>query len=140
MNSIACSGSGFGRRPGKKWRAGQLAGLFALGGILAGCQAAPPNPANSRRDFRPDNVFASTSKLALNFRRVAVLPLAAETADGDLPEGCTALTPVLLEQLIKTKKFEVVPVDTATLRRAHRPGELDRRGKSAAGFFRFPAP
>ena len=35
---------------------------------------------------------------------------------GDLPEGCTALTPVLWDQLVKTKKFEVVLVDAATLR------------------------
>jgi hypothetical protein len=126
MNSSACSGSGSVRLPGKKWRAGHLAGFFALSGILASCQAAPPDPSVSRRDFRPDNVFASPAKLALNFRRIAVLPMAAETAGSDLPAGCAALTPVLWEQLIKTKKFEVVAVDAATLRR--RTGQVNWTG------------
>jgi hypothetical protein len=46
-----------------------------------------------------------------------VLPLAPERIGNDLPEGCAAMTPVLLEQLLKTKKFEVVSVDADTLRR-----------------------
>ena len=100
----------------KWWRAGRWAGFFALSGILAGCQTAPLHVSIFRRDYQPDNVFVYPPKLALNLQRVAVLPLAAENSACDLPEGCDALSPVLWEQLVKTKKFEVVAVDADKLR------------------------
>jgi hypothetical protein len=68
-----------------------------------------------RRDFRPDNVFVYPPKLTLEFRRVAVLPLAADGDANDLPEGREALGPVLFEQIVNTKKFEAVPVDATHL-------------------------
>lgn len=100
------------RRRKKAWRAGWLAGFFALASV----QAAPPHSDIFRREYQPDNVFAYPTKLALDFRRVAVLPLAAGKLDGDQPDGCAALTPILLEQLTKTKRFEVVSVDADSLR------------------------
>jgi hypothetical protein len=115
MNFGACSGRGHRRWLEKRWRAGWLAGLFALSGVLTGGQASPPH---TGRDPRPDNVFAYPAKLSLDLRRVAVLPLAAESSGSGLPEGCAALTPVLWEQLIKTKRFEVVTVEPKALRRA----------------------
>jgi hypothetical protein len=118
MNFSASSAGGSCRWQRRKWRAGWLAGFFALGGILAGGQAAPPYAGIIRRDYRPDNVFAYPAKLSLDLRRMAVLPLAADIAGRDLPEGCAALAPVLWEQLVKTRKFEVVAVDAAALRRA----------------------
>lgn len=54
--------------------------------------------------------------MSLNLQRVAVLPIASETTGSDLPEGCETLTPVLWEQLVKTRKFEVVAVAAAKLR------------------------
>lgn len=116
MNFSACSAGGSVRWRKKIWRAGRLTGLFALSGVLASCQSAPPHVGLFRPDYRPDNVYAYPAKLSLNLQRVAVLPMAAESPNGDLPEGCTALTPVLWDQLVKTKKFEVVLVDAATLR------------------------
>ena len=80
MNSSASSGSGKIRWQKKMWRAGRWAGLFAFSGVLAGCQSAPLQVSIFRRDYRPDNVFTYPPKLALNVQRVAVLPLAAETA------------------------------------------------------------
>ena len=116
MNSSACSAGGSARWREKMWRAGRLTGLFALSGVLASCQSAPLHLGLFRRDYQPDNVYAYPAKLSLNLQRVAVLPVAAESPDGDLPEGCAALTPVLWDQLVKTKKFEVVAVDAAKLR------------------------
>jgi hypothetical protein len=119
MNFSASSGRGGERRRlEKKWRAGWWAGLFALGGILAAAQAAPPKADALGRDYRPDNVFAYPAKLSLDLRRIAVLPLAAEASGNDLAEGCTALTPAVWEQLVKAKRFELVAVDNAGMRRA----------------------
>jgi hypothetical protein len=137
MNSSASSGSGKIRWQKKMWRAGRWAGLFAFSGVLAGCQSAPLQVSIFRRDYRPDNVFTYPPKLALNVQRVAVLPLAAETAGQGLPEGCDALSPVLWEQLVKTKKFEVVAVDAGKLR--SRTGRANWTGGEAlpADFLAF---
>jgi hypothetical protein len=105
-------------RRGKRWRAWWPAGLFALGAVLGGCQSAPQPFSLLQRSYHPDNVFADAPKLSPSFQRVAVLPVTPETAQGDLPEGCVALTPVLLDQLVKAKRFEVVAVDAGRLRRA----------------------
>ena len=118
MNFSATSGRGKRCRPGKKWRAGRLVGLFALGGILAAGQAAPPNDGVLGREYRPDNVFAYPAKFSLELRRIAVLPLAVESSDNNLAEGCHALSPVIWEQLVKTKRFELIAVDATALRRA----------------------
>lgn len=116
MKSSAHSAGGSDRRWKQRWRAGWPAGLLAFCTVVVGCQSAPPHAGLPQRNDPPDNVYASPPKLSLVFRRVAILPLAAETQNGDLPEGCAVLTPVLWEELIKTKKFEVVAVDAAALR------------------------
>jgi hypothetical protein len=116
MNFSATPGSGDRRQPGKIWRTGWLIGLFALGGLPATGSAAPPAVRVPVRHL--ENTFAAAAKLAPDFRRVAVLPVAAQTAVGDLAEGCAALTPALWEQLGKTGKFEVVAVDGDRLRQA----------------------
>jgi hypothetical protein len=116
MKFSACPIGGFDRRWKKRWRAVWPVWLLALGAALAGCQSAPLNLGLLQRSYQPDNVFAYPPKLSLNLQRVAVLPIAAESGGGDLPEGCAALMPVLWEQLVKTKKFEVVAVDAAGLR------------------------
>jgi len=97
----------------KRWRAGWLAGLLAYCTVIVGCQSAPPDV---NRSHSAENVFVYPPKLSLDLRRVAVLPLATGNTVGDLPDGCATLTPVLWEQLIKTKKFEVVAVDAVALR------------------------
>ena len=89
----------------------QLAGMIAVCTLFTACQSTPVQTSVFRRDFKPDNIFVYPPRLALEFRRVAVLPIAAASTDGDLPAGCEALAPVLIEQLVKTKKFEAVPVD-----------------------------
>jgi hypothetical protein len=66
--------------------------------------------------YHPDNTFAYLRYLPPTLRRVAVLPLVSENSRGDLPEGCEALSPVLLDELNKTKKFEVVSISAEELR------------------------
>lgn len=118
MNFSAPTVGGYGRLRNLVWRAGQAAGLTILVGALAGCQTPlfATGPLAPKPDH-PGNVFAYPPNLSPSLQRVAVLPLAATAAVGDLPEGCEALTPVLWEQLVKSKKFEVVNVTPAQLRR-----------------------
>jgi len=111
MKFRADSTGGKTRRYGKKWRVVWTAGFAALCGVMVSCQTTPIQTVVFRSDFKPDNIFVYPPRLALEFRRVAVLPIAAASGDGDLPAGCEALAPVLIEQLVKTKKFEAVPVD-----------------------------
>lgn len=117
MNFSAQSGSGSGRWRKTVRRVGWLVGFPALCGVLASCQTTAEHVGLFQPDYRPDNVFAYPPKLSLKLQRVAVLPLAASVATGNLPEGCETLTPMLWEQLVKTKRFEVVAVDSAQLRR-----------------------
>lgn len=65
---------------------------------------------------RPDNVFAYPKALSANMQRVVMLPLTAETRSADLPEGCEALQPVLFDELVRTKRFEVVMASRDALR------------------------
>jgi len=118
MISSTYATDGFDRRWKKGWRAVWPAGLMALSLAVTGCQNAPFHITLLQKSYRPDNTFVCPPKLSLNIQRVAVLPIAAETADDNLPEGCAALTPVLWDQLIKTKKFELVPVDPLRLRQS----------------------
>jgi hypothetical protein len=85
--------------------------------LLAGCQTAPLNISLLQRSYQPNNVYAFPPQLSPHLERVAVLPIAAETPHDNLPEGCTALAPVLWNELLQTKRFEVVAVDPLRLRR-----------------------
>jgi hypothetical protein len=67
-------------------------------------------------DYQPANVFVRPPAWPPDLRRVAVLPLAAESLGADLPEGCEALQPVLFDELVRTEKFEVVSVRPENLR------------------------
>jgi hypothetical protein len=115
MNFRACPAGEMVHRREKRWRVIGPVGLIALCGVLASCQTAPLHTTVFRRDFRPDNVFVYPTKLSLDFRRVAVLPIAPAADGHDLPEGCEALNSVLWEQIVKTKKFEAVTVDASHL-------------------------
>ena len=115
MNFRASPAGDIVRRREKSWRVVRSVGLIALSGVLASCETAPVHTTVFRRDFRPDNVFVYPPKLSLDFRRVAVLPIAPADNDHDLPEGCDALNPVLWDQIIKTKRFEAVSVDAGHL-------------------------
>ncbi len=64
----------------------------------------------------PENVFARTPVLPPGLQRVAVLPLASAGPEADLPDGCEALQPVLVDELVRTEKFEVVSIRPENLR------------------------
>ena len=85
--------------------------------LLAGCETSGPKAVMLRLPYKPNNIFIAARHLPGDLKRVAVLPLACGGRRTDLAEGCDALGPVLVAELIKAKKFEVVPVT---------PGELSR--------------
>jgi hypothetical protein len=103
------------RHATKKIRAGNRRCRFlrACGWLAAGVLFGSVIQA---ADLPPDNIFAGSPVLPPELHRVAVLPLAAEGRDADLPDGCEALQPVLFDELVRTEKFEVVSVRPENLR------------------------
>ena len=63
-----------------------------------------------------DNTFKMSLNLPADLRRVVMLPVAWEGSQDDLAQGAETLQPELLAELIKTKKFEVVSVNSQDLR------------------------
>jgi TolB-like protein len=92
-------------------------GLLVCAGLSVHAQTTNPTP------FIPtppphdpsDNTFLASPYLPVDLRRVAVLPLAWEGSSTDLAQGSETLGPILLAELIKTKKFEVVAITSEAL-------------------------
>jgi hypothetical protein len=97
---------------------GLIAGvMLVFCGLLAGCTTvATPGDLVRGSGYQPENVFGSTNALPANIRRVVVLPLVCDENDFELAEGRAALEPILLNELIKTKKFEIVSSDAQVLK------------------------
>jgi hypothetical protein len=84
-----------------------------------------PNPAIHSHD-RSDNTFQASPVLPDNLRRVVVLPLAWEGTSTDLSQGCEVLGPIILTELINTKRFEAVAVSPENLQ--HQTGRQSWTG------------
>ena len=84
--------------------------------LLTGCAIGTPRDLVRVNQYHPQNVFVDGSTMPKNIRRVVVLPLVCDDQDINLNEGRAALEPVLVSELIKTKKFEVVSSDSAFLK------------------------
>lgn len=67
--------------------------------------------------FEPANVFRASERLPHQFRRVAVLPLTFEQAEGETGAAGLSLEPVLRSELLKTGKFELVWITPEALGR-----------------------
>jgi hypothetical protein len=92
------------------------AGAVMLCGLLAGCAVGTPKDLVRFKHYEPQNVFVDGAALPKNIRRVVVLPLVCDERDMNLDQGRAKLEPVLLSELVKTKKFEVVASDEAILK------------------------
>lgn len=93
-----------------------LAGALILAAGPPTGQALELLPPIIGRGYHPENVYRSWEGLPKALRRVAVLPLACLPDNTELAAGRDMLEPVLRAELIKTRKFEVVPVSADTLR------------------------
>lgn len=100
--------------------------------LFAGCASQARNVAGVAA---PENVFSYGRRLPNTVQRVAVMPLVCAQPRADLPEGREALSPVLLGELIRTKRFEVVSAGSESLR--VRTGRSEWSGAEAlpADFF-----
>ncbi len=89
-----------------------ISGLFFAAALLllAGCGTFGPTSVDLSLPYKPDNVYLADARLPSDLKRVAVLPMACDDRQTDLASGRETLQPVLIAELIKTKKFEVIEV------------------------------
>jgi hypothetical protein len=99
-------------------------GALAMCTLVTGCHTiATPSDLVRGKGYRPQNIYAESPALPKNIRRVVVLPLVCDESDTVMNDGRATLEPVLVSELIKTKKFEVVTSDGAFLK--NRAGRAD---------------
>jgi hypothetical protein len=95
---------------------------------LTGCHTiATPRDVVRGKGYQPQNIYSESPTLPKNIRRVVVLPLTGDENDAVMNEGRTTLAPILVSELIKTKKFEVVTPDAAFLK--NRAGRMEWAGE-----------
>jgi hypothetical protein len=92
--------------------------------MLTGCQTPTTVAVGLSHTYRPDNVFQATNQLPSDLKRVAVLPIACDGQRTDLASGREALSPTLLAELTKAKRFEVVSVSRDELQHLSGQPEL----------------
>ena len=98
-----------------KWAAASAALVACT--LVTGCHTvATPSDVLLGKGYQPQNIYTESAALPKNIRRVAVLPLVCDESDSVANEGRATLEPVLMSELIKTKKFEVVSSDGAFLK------------------------
>ncbi len=92
--------------------AGWVAGLL----LVVGCESRRLSEAVYGPSFSPKNVHRSSDQLAGELRRVAVLPVTCDLAQGDAEAGRELLQTILAEELGKTRKCELINVSPDKLR------------------------
>jgi hypothetical protein len=83
--------------------------------FLTGCETSKFTTVTSGTPYKPDNIFLAAPQLPADLKRVAVLPLACDGRRTDLAAGRDSLGPILITELSKAKKFEVVEVSSEDL-------------------------
>ena len=83
--------------------------------LLSACSSTPLKHVVLGPDYQVSNVFRLSSGLPQGFRRVALLPLAIDPALEEAPTARQTLEPILLTELLKTKRFDVVRVSPEKL-------------------------
>lgn len=75
---------------------------------FSGCQTTGLSPLAWSAGYKPDNIFKRSNLLEANVKRIVVLPIVATDSRSGLAEARESLHPVLLAELMKTKRFEVL--------------------------------
>jgi hypothetical protein len=102
--------------PRSQWRGIILFPLLTLLAVGSGCKTQRMAEPVVGAGYQPENVYHSFGQLPVSIRRVAMLPMTSATAASELAYGRQVLEGVLLEELGKTKKFELVAVTPEQLR------------------------
>ena len=93
-----------------------LLSALALLVFSVGCKTATLADPVTGANYHPQNFYRSLGNLPVNIRRVAVLPVTCNDGSSDLNYGRDLLESVIIEELAKTKKFEVITVTPEQLR------------------------
>jgi hypothetical protein len=94
-------------------RGALAAGTLVL--FLSACAEVRESPLGPR--YHATNVFGLDNSAVTKLRRVAFLPLAVSDSSSDLQAGAETLEPVLLAELQKKNRFEIVPVSRVEMTR-----------------------
>ena len=93
-----------------------LALAFVLLGSI-GCATTNLSDVVTGPNFVPQNVHRLNRHLPPTVRRLAVLPMTGAQSTAKSDAGVEMLYPVLLDEVSKTKKFEVIAVPAEILRK-----------------------
>lgn len=80
-----------------------------------GCRSVHKEDLTFPKAYQPGNFQRTLEKLPSHLRRVAVLPLTCDDAQSENTAGRDTLEPLLLEELSRTRRFEVVAVSPERL-------------------------
>lgn len=88
--------------------------------LAGGCSSVPVIPTSAEdfvQPYHPSNIYRHYTLLPGNVSRVALLPLTTTSDDSLMEGGTEALEPLIYSELEKIKRFEVIPVTPADLKR-----------------------
>lgn len=94
----------------------RLLPLLVVVGLMCGCKTPNLSDPVLGAGYQPENIYRSFNQLPVSIRRVAVLPATCDAAQSDVQSGRDVLESVIVEELGKTKKFEIVTVSPEQLR------------------------
>ena len=81
-----------------------------------GCRGVRKGDFVLGKAYVPENFHRQAPRLPENCRRVAVLPLTCNISQSEAATASEVLEPIVLEEIGKTKRFEVLPVPPEKLR------------------------
>jgi TolB-like protein len=90
-----------------------MAALLVFG---VGCANTPFLGQATIPSYKPSNVYREEAFLPPNFKRVAVLPLTTLVDDATVDFGRDSLAQILLDELGRSRRFELVAVSSEELR------------------------
>jgi hypothetical protein len=90
--------------------------LVVLLSVIAGCARSSFLGQMTTASYQPSNVYRAEANLSPEIKRVAVLPLTTLGDDSAMEFGREALWPVLIAELGRVRRFELVSVSSDELR------------------------
>lgn len=92
------------------WKPGGALFVLLVSLLVHGCSTFQPEDAVSGPDYKPANIFRSSTNLPTTIRRVAVLPVVADRHSLELQTAGETMAPIVADELQRSGRFEVVLV------------------------------